>query len=79
MGSLMPFTIPLPHRSKDYARSMALIAISRAERRISLRHKKSPTHRAFPDVDRSLPPLLTLSYHVGQAAKPAAIHSSQTA
>ena len=68
-----------PHPSGNFVGSMALIAISRAGRQISLRHKKSPTHRAFPGVDRSLPPLLRLFYNVGQAVRPATIRYLQTA
>ena len=79
MGSLMPFTMPLPHKSRNFVGSVALIATSRAERQISLRHKKSPTHRAFPGVDRGLPPLLRLFYSVGQAVRPATIRYLQTA
>lgn len=66
-------------KSRNFVGSMALIAISRAGRQISLRHKKSPTHRAFPGVDRSLPPLLRLFYNVGQAVRPATIRYLQTA
>ena len=35
-----------------------------------IKKKKSPTHRAFPGVDRSLPPLLIIFYHVHQAFNP---------
>ena len=41
-------------------------------------HKKSPTHRAFPGVDRSLPPLLVTFYHARQAFSPSSTRCSQT-
>lgn len=41
-------------------------------------HKKSPTHRAFPGVDRSLPPLLATSYYARQAFSLASARCSQT-
>lgn len=69
-GELDAFSHAAAAQVESFAGSMALIAILGEGRRISLRHKKSPTHRAFPGVDRSLPPLLRLFYHVSQAVRP---------
>ena len=40
-------------------------------------HKKGPTHRAFPGVDRSLPPQLSAVYHYAVKPMPFGAHRSQ--